>query len=94
MCFYGGQSIRPPTQIFRGWLSTIFQFPVCIHLEIDRHADTCFATATSTSGFLAKVDSSCHIYASIRALMCLGSWIQLGLVKDADIYAVTALAEV
>ena len=26
--------------------------------------------------------------------MCLGSWSQLGLVKDADIYAVIALAEV
>ena len=25
--------------------------------------------------------------------MCLGSWSQLGLEKDADIYAVTALAE-
>jgi len=31
---------------------------------------------------------------STRALMCLGNWSLLGFVKDADIYAVTALAEV
>ena len=31
---------------------------------------------------------------SIQALMCLGSWSQLGLVKDKDIFAVTVLAEV
>jgi hypothetical protein len=31
---------------------------------------------------------------SIRALMCLGNWSLLGLVKDKDITAVTALAEI
>ena len=31
---------------------------------------------------------------SIQALMCLSSWSLLGLVKDKDIFAVTALAEV
>ena len=31
---------------------------------------------------------------SIWALMCLGSWSLLGLVKDKDIFAVTAIAEV
>lgn len=70
--------------------------------EIDRHADTCFATATSTD--VERVFSQGRLLLShirnrllsqsIRALMCLGSWSQLGLVKDADIYAVTALAEV
>ena len=70
--------------------------------EIDRHADTCFATATSTDVewvFSQGILLLSHIRnrllsQSIRALMCLGSWSQLGLVKDADIYAVTALAEV
>ena len=70
--------------------------------EIDRHADTCFATATSTDvervfsqGRLLLSHIRNHLLSqSIRALMCLGSWSQLGLVKDADIYAVTALAEV
>lgn len=70
--------------------------------EIDRHADTCFATATSTD--VERVFSQGRLLLShirnrllsqsIQALMCLGSWSQLGLVKDADIYAVTALAEV
>ena len=70
--------------------------------EIDRHADTCFGTATSTD--VERVFSQGRLLLShirnrllsqsIRALMCLGSWSQLGLVKDADIYAVTALAEV
>ena len=70
--------------------------------EIDHHADTCFATATSTD--VERVFSQGRLLLShirnrllsqsIRALMCLGSWSQLGLVKDADIYAVTALAEV
>jgi hypothetical protein len=31
---------------------------------------------------------------SICALMCLGNWSQLGLVKDKDIYAATMLAEI
>ena len=31
---------------------------------------------------------------SIWALMCLGSWSWIGLVKDKDIFAVTVLAEV
>ena len=31
---------------------------------------------------------------SICALMCLGGWSQLGLVKDKDIFAVTTLAEI
>ena len=70
--------------------------------KIDRHADTCFATATSTD--VERVFSQGRLLLShirnrllsqsIQALMCLGSWSQLGLVKDADIYAVTALAEV
>ena len=70
--------------------------------EIDRHADTCFATATSTDvkwvfsqgRLLLSHIRNRLLSQSIRALMCLGSWSQLGLVKDADIYAVTALAEV
>ena len=31
---------------------------------------------------------------SIRALMCLGNWSRLGLVKDKDVYAATMLAEI
>lgn len=31
---------------------------------------------------------------SIRALMCLGNWSQLGLVKDKDVHAITMLAEI
>ena len=70
--------------------------------QIDHHADRCFDIATST-------DVECvfsqgrlllpHIHnrlpsQSICALMCLGSWSQLGLVRDKDIFTVTTLGEI
>jgi hypothetical protein len=70
--------------------------------KIYLHTDTCFGTATSTDvervfsqgRLLLSHVHNCLSSQSIRALMCLGSWSLLGLVKDTDIYAVTTLAEV
>ena len=37
---------------------------------------------------------NCLSSQSIRALMCLGGWSRLGLVKDKDIFAVTTFVEI
>ena len=72
------------------YLSILSMYPFTS--EIDRHADSCFAAATSTD--VERVFSQGRLLLShirnrllsqlIRALMCLGSWCQLGLVKGAD----------
>ena len=77
----------------------------CMYLftsQIDHHADRYFDIATSTNvehvfsqGRLLLLHIRNRLSSqSIHALMCLGSWSQLELVKDKDIFSVTTLVEI
>jgi hypothetical protein len=98
----GGLTTRQPTHIYPEWRLITYQSPVCVYnLFITLGAYIDF-TATSTD--VERVFSQGRLLLShvrnrlssqsIRALMCLGNWSRLGLVKDRDIHAVTMLAEI
>jgi len=88
--------------IYREWLLIIYLSLVvlCLHYIMTSAYTNFAATSTdvecvfSCSRLLLSHVQNCLSLQSIQALMCLGSWSWLRLVKDKDIHAVTALAEI
>ena len=87
------------------WMALDYLSIPCMYLftsQIDHHADRYFDIATSTNvehvfsqGRLLLLHIRNRLSSqSIHALMCLGSWSQLELVKDKDIFSVTTLVEI
>ena len=95
------ESYLPPSLTDGSRLSFNSRY-VSIHLLDETSADMYFDIATSTDvehvfsqGRLLLSHVRNHLSSqSIQALMCLGNWSLLGLVKDKDIFAVTVLAEI
>jgi hypothetical protein len=84
------------------WPSTTLQFQVCSsQTQICLHINN-FLLATSVDverlfsrGQLILSHTRSHLsIASTRALLCLGSWSLMGLVKDEDVEAVARLDEI
>jgi hypothetical protein len=103
--FYGGLIIRLHIRASREWLLIICQYQVRTYCQsnigiLTSYANIYVATSTDVECVFSQgrllLSHVCNSLSSqsTRALMCLGNWSKLGLVKNKDIYAVTMLAEV
>jgi hypothetical protein len=90
----GGMRGIPPFPVYRAWLVIILPFPVSIYLItvyfvlIIFEATTVGVEQVFSQGRLVLPYIRNHLSSqTTRALMCIGAWSLLGLVKDADIKA-------
>lgn len=99
----GGMSESIHTPACIGWHSIIYPYQVFQLLISCSHFLILHSPPSATSVDVERVFSRGRILLShirnrltvqsTRALMCLGTWSKLGLVKDSDVRAVTVLPE-
>ena len=99
----GGQRNGLPTLDFLGWRSITYQSLVC-HIYILQLNVTDHKCITATSVDVERLFSRGRLVlshtrsrlsvASTHALLCLGSWSLMGLVRDDDVNAVAMMDEV